>query len=157
MGFGKKKRQVREAIDKWKCFGYLGYGQGRAVSQFGAQVMGDKSACGDLCSRANDCRMKHHEMMNERYPQLAQLLAATTRIAHRLKKNPDAEVLSAMHHAADLGMDEAVSVKHTLALFKVKTMTDHHRCGEFENIQDGMDKVAPGTRNAVTNAAKIAS
>ena len=156
MGFGKKKRQVREAIATWNCFGHFGYGQGRAVAQFGEKEMVGKSACFDMCTHANTCRRQHHDKMNERYPQLGQLVEATAKIAQVRGLDVVTEVVSAMKHAVDLGLDEAQEVKRTLALFKVNDMTDHYRCGQFENIQDGLNKVSPGTHVAVVDADKKA-
>lgn len=157
MGFGKKKRQVREAIAKWNCFGHLGYGQGRAVAQFGERDMHGRSACLDICTRANACRALHRDKMNERYPQLGQIVETTSRLAQARGLDVVAEVVSAMGHAVDLGLDEAVEVKHTLDLFKVDGMTDHYRCGQFENIQDGLSRLPPGSRGAVDEAKKKAS
>ena len=157
MGFGKKKRQVREAIAGWNCFGHLGYGQGRAVAQFGEREMHGKSACLDICTRANACRLQHHDKMNERYPQLGQLVETTSRIAQIRGLDVVSEVVSAMGHAVDLGLDEAIEVQRTLGLFKVAEMTDHYRCGQFENIQDGLNKSLPGARSAADEAKKKAS
>lgn len=157
MGFGKKRRLVREAIEKWECFGYLGYGQGRAVAQFGEKDLHGRSACLDICSHANACRLRHHELMNQRYPQLGQLVESTSRIAQMRGLDVVGAVVSAMTNAADLGLDEANDVKRILDLFKVKGMTDHYRCGQFENIQDGLNKTKPGARSAVAEADKKAS
>jgi hypothetical protein len=157
MGFGKKKRQVREAIAKWDCFGHLGYGQGRAVAQFGEKEMHGRSACLDICTRANACRLQHHDKMNEKYPQLGQLVETTSRVAQLRGLDVVGAVVSAMNHAVELGLDEANDVKHKLAMFKVNGMTDHYRCGQFENIQDGLSKVKPGTCSAAADAAKKAS
>jgi hypothetical protein len=157
MGFGKKKRQVREAIAKWDCFGHLGYGQGRAVAQFGEREMHGRSACLDICTRASACRLQHHDKMNERYPQLGQIVETTSRLAQVRGLDVVAEVVSAMGHAVDLGLDEAADVKRILGLFKVKEMTDHYRCGQFENIQDGLGKAPPGSRIALDEAKKKAS
>jgi len=157
MGFGKKKRQVREAIAEWECFGYLGYGQGRCVSQFGENHVPGKSACFDICTRASACRLEHHNKMNERYPQLGQLVEKTARIAELRQLDVVAEVVSAMDHAVELGLDEAVEVKKILGLFRIDTMTDHYRCGQFENIQDGLNKSKPGDRSALASLLAKAS
>jgi hypothetical protein len=157
MGFGKKKRQVREAIAEWDCFGYLGYGQGRCVSQFGESHVPGKSACLDICTRASACRLEHHSKMNERYPQLAQLVEKTARIAEQRQLDVVAEVVSAMNHAVELGLDEANEVKKILGLFRIDTMTDHYRCGQFENIQDGLNKDKPGARSSLASLLAKAS
>jgi hypothetical protein len=157
MGFGTKKRQVREAIAKWECFGYLGYGQGRCVAQFGEGYVGNRSACMDICTRASACRAEHLNKMNERYPQLAVLVKNTAGIAEARHLDIVAEVVSAMNHAVELGLDEAVEVKRILGVFKIDTMTDHFRCGQFENIQDGLNKVPPGSRSAVAGLLAKAS
>ena len=157
MGFGTRKRQVREAIAKWECFGYLGYGQGRCVGQFGEDYLGNRSACMDICTRASACRLEHHSKMNERYPQLARLVESTARIAESRQLDVVAEVVSAMNHAVELGLDEAGEIKRILGIFKIDSMTDHYRCGQFENIQDGLNKVAPGSRSAVAGLLAKAS
>lgn len=157
MGFGTKKRQVREAITKWECFGYLGYGQGRCVSQFGDDYLPGRSACMDICTRASACRLEHHKKMDERYPQLAALVGNTARIAEARQLDVVAEVVSAMNHAVELDLQEANEVKRILGIFKITSMTDHHRCGQFENIQDGLNKVAPGSRSAVAGVLAKAS
>ena len=141
MGFGKKRRKIREAIAKWDCFGYFGYGQGRAVAVFGQDELKKKSACIDICTRANACRLAHHEKMNAKYPQLAQLTESSARIAQKRHLDVVSEVVSAMEHAAEMGVDEAVEIRARLQAFKVDQMTDHYRCGQFENIQNGLDKV----------------
>jgi hypothetical protein len=157
MGFGKKKRQIREALAKWDCFGHLGYGQGRAVAQFGERDLHGRSACLDVCTRASACRALHRDRMNERYPQLGQLVESTSRLAQARGLDVVTEVVSAMGHAAELGLDEAVDVRRILGLFKVDEMTDHYRCGQFENIQDGLSKALPGSRVALDEAKKKAS
>lgn len=157
MGFGKKRKQVREAIAKWDCFGHFGYGQGRAVAQLGEREMHGRSACLDICNRANACRLQHRDTMNNRYPQLGQIVETTSRLAQARGLDVVAEVVSAMGHAVDLGLDEAAEVKRILGLFKVDEMTDHYRCGQFENIQDGLSKATPGSRVALDEAKKKAS
>jgi len=154
MGFGKKKRQIREAVEKWNCLGYLGYGQGRAVAEFGQKVMDGKSACYDFCTRANACRAQHHEKMDLRFPQLAQLVESTARIAKLRRLDIVKEVVTAMDQAVDMNHDEALEVKSTLERFKINTMTDHYRMGQFENIQDGLNKVNPGSSSKVAPLEK---
>jgi len=154
MGFGKKKRQIREAVEKWGCFGFFGYGQGRAVAEFGQKVMDGKSACFDFCTRASACRDQHHEAMNKRYPQLAQLVESTARIATLRKLDVVKEVVEAMNNAVEMKMDEALEVQQSLTKFKINTMTDHFRVGQFENIQDGLDRKTPGSSAPSTSLIK---
>lgn len=144
MGFGKKKRQVRDAVSDWKCFGYFGYGEGKAVNQFGENSMSGKSACSDICNRANACRAIHHNKMNERFPILGQMVEVTSRIATVRNLNVVDQVMSAMNHAIEENLPEAIEVKKILSIFKVSKMTDHYRCGQFENIQDGLNSASPG-------------
>lgn len=157
MGFGKKKRKVREAIQQWNCFGYFGYGQGRAVSQFGETEMSGKSACNDICSRAVSCRSRHHDLMNERFPKLSNLVESTARIASIRNLDVISEVVSAMNYALESELDEAIEVKNILGMFQIETMTDHYRCGQFENIQDGLNKSSPGTIASNNKPVKKAS
>ena len=154
MGFGKKRRKVREAISKWDCFGRFGYGQGRAVALFGEDELKGRSACLDICSRANACRLAHHEEMNRRFPQLAQLVESTARIAKLRNLDVVEEVVSAMEHAVDAGLEEAVEVKRRLSVFRIDQMTDHYRCGQFENIQNGLDKASPKTERQLGETQK---
>jgi len=148
MGFAKKKRKIREAISKWKCFGYFGYGQGRAVALFGEEDMKKKSACIDICTRASACRLAHHRQMNIRYPQLGQLVESAARLAQLRRLNVVDEVVNAMESAVEMKIDEAVDVRKRLSVFRVDQMTDHYRCGQFENIQNGLDKASPDAKRA---------
>lgn len=148
MGFGKKKRQIRDSIEKWSCNGFFGYGQGRAVAEYGQKLMSGRSACLDICTRASACRAQHHQMMNERWPQLGQLVESAARVAELRKLDVVKAVVDAMDQAVDLQMNEALEVKAILGKFKIDTMTDHYRCGQFQNIQDGLDKAKPGTGSA---------
>ena len=157
MGFGKKKKKIREAIPKWGCFGYFGYGQGRAVAVFGESELKKRSVCIDVCSRANACRLAHHRRMDERYPQLGQLVETTARLAQTRKRDVVVEVVSAMDHAVDMQMDEAVDVRLRLNVFKLEHMTDHYRCGQFENIQNGLDGSDPGAERPLPDAIAQAS
>jgi len=157
MGFAKHKKRIRGEIAKWNCFGYLGYGQGRAVSVFGEDRLNNKSACMDICTRASACRLAHHERMNVQFPQLAQLVESTARLAHVRRLNIVDQVVSAMEHAVDAGLGEAIDVKDRLAKFKVETMTDHYRCGQFENIQNGLDGISPEARGSSSRHIKRAS
>lgn len=157
MGFGKKRRKVREAISKWDCFGYFGYGQGRAVATFGEDDMKKRSACLDICTRANACRAAHHERMNRKFPQLAQLVESSARIAQLRKLDVVAEVVSAMEHAVEADLEEALEIKDRLSAFRIDQMTDHLRCGQFENIQNGLDKSPPDTERPRPEVVRDAS
>ena len=157
MGFGKKRKKVRDAIEKWDCSGYFGYGQGRAVAVFGESAMNGKSACLDICTRANVCRLAHHEKMNRRFPQLAQLVESTARIARMRDLDVVSEVVSAMEHAVEAELEEAVEIRDRLSAFRIEQMTDHYRCGQFENIQNGLDKVSPKNERPRPTAASKAS
>ena len=151
MGFGKKRRKIREAIDKWNCFGHFGYGQGRAVAVFGEDNLKKKSACLDICTRASACRLAHHEKMNVQYPQLGQLVETAARLAQKWNLIVVGEVVSAMEHALEMKIEEDVEVLDRLRVFKINQMTDHYRCGQFENIQNGLDKTSPGLSNTDAN------
>ena len=157
MGFAKHKKRIRGEIAKWGCFGYLGYGQGRAVAIYGEDKLSNRSACMDICTRASACRMAHHERMNIRYPQLAQLVESTARLAHLRKLDIVDQVVSAMEHAVSAGLEEAIDVQSRLKKFKIEKITDHYRCGQFENIQNGLDKISPGARGDSPKDVKHAS
>ena len=149
MGFAKKKKKIRESIAKWDCTGYFGYGQGRAVAQFGEDGLKGKSACQDICTRASACRLAHHERMNRRFPQLAQLVESAARLAQLRNLDVIDEVVNSMEHAVEMELEEAIEVRERLRAFKVNQITDHYRCGQFENIQNGLDKVPPGTKRSL--------
>lgn len=157
MGFAKHKKRIRGEIAGWDCLGFFGYGQGRAVAIYGEERLKNKSACIDICSRASACRQAHHERMNRRYPQIAQLVESTARLAQLRKLNVVDEVVSAMEHAVEAELDGAIDIKARLQEFKVDTMTDHYRCGQFENIQNGLDKVSPKAKRSLKKNVKQAS
>lgn len=157
MGFAKNKKKIRGEIVKWDCFGYLGYGEGRAVATYGEARLKNKSACRDICTRASACRLAHHENMNRRYPQLAQLVESTARIAHLRRLNIVDEVVSAMEHAVEAGIEDAIDVRDRLKVFRLDGITDHYRCGQFENIQNGLDKISPKAKRSIEKDVKQAS
>lgn len=157
MGVASRRKQIKVAIEKWNCFGRFGYGQGRTVSMFGEECLRGKSACEDMCSRANACRAAHHRYMNDRYPQLAQLVVTTVKLSKLRELDPSHEVVSAMNNAAEMDLEEAVEIRERLKAFRISAMTDHFRCGQFENIQNGFEKVSPGYKRPIASDAKSAS
>jgi len=157
MGFGKQKRKLREAIAKWNCNGYFGYGQGRGVAQLGERPLRGKSVCLDVCTKVDQCRLRHHMRMDARYPQLEQITANAVKQAKVWGRDMVEEIVQAMERSVELDVDEAVEVKAILGQFRVETMTDHYRAGQFENIQNGLDKQEPTHRRPIPELVKKAS
>jgi hypothetical protein len=87
--------------------------------------------------------------MDARYPQLEQITANATRQALLHQRDVNDEILGAMERSFDLEIDEAVEVKGILGGFQISTMTDHYRAGQFENIQNGIDKQEPTFKRAI--------
>jgi len=146
VGYGKQKRKLLDSISSWDCLGYFGYGQGRVVAQFGEDAFRGKSACLDMCQRREECRNVHMRKMDRRYPTLANLVRGTVKLSKSRGRDPSMDVVMAMNEALDNGVPEAADVKSRLDKFKVTAMTDHYRCGQFENIDDGISKRKPGAR-----------
>jgi hypothetical protein len=157
MGFAKQKRKLREAISKWDCNGYFGYGQGRGVAELGERPLRKKSVCLDVCTKVEQCRLRHHMRMDGRYPQLEQITANAVRQAKLHRRDHVTEIVEAMERAVELDIDEAVEVKAILAQFRIESMTDHYRAGQFENIQNGLDKKDATHRRPIPASVKKAS
>lgn len=157
MGFSKQKRKLRESIAKWDCNGYFGYGQGRGVTELGERPLRKKSVCLDVCTKVEQCRTRHHMRMDARYPQLEQIAANAMRQAQLHRRDIVKEIVEAMERSVELDIDEAVEVKAILEQFRVETMTDHYRAGQFENIQNGIDKQEPDFKRPIPALVKKAS
>ena len=149
MGFSKHLKNMRRAIRSWDCHGFLGYGQGKAVSMWGEEKLRGRSACIDICSEYQSCRRAHHNRMDHRYPQLAQVVAAAARTAQREKVGPLKQIMESLQRCHDLGLAEATEVKRIVKQFGVDSMTDHYRAGQFENIQNGLDGRRPDLQRPI--------
>ena len=149
MGFNKLKVKVRAAIDEWQCLGFFGYGHGRGAVQFGESALRGKSVCQDLCKKVDQCRHRHHLRMDARYPQLQAIVAHAAKVSAVNSTDLNDEIVGAMRRSVELDVGEALEVKKINAAFGVNEMTDHYRCGQFENIQNGVDRADPRRRVTV--------
>lgn len=137
MAFGKQRKKIRESLGKWKCLGLFGYGQGRAVRDFGRETLGNRSVCLDVCEHRAVCRKIHNERMDEKYPVLAQIVSKTIMMAsERGQSVPDA-VTRAMEMAEERGAPGSEEVRRVLDSLGIDEYTDHYICGQFQNIQRG--------------------
>lgn len=150
MGFNKLKVRIRSQITEWQCVGYFGYGHGRGVAEFGESNLRGKSVCMDVCKKQEECRRRHHLRMDSRYPQLNAIVAHAAKVATLNNRDLNGEIVEAMERAAELEVSEALEVKKINAQFGVGSMTDHYRCGQFQNIQNGLEKLAPNSRREVS-------
>lgn len=144
MGYGGRKRRVREAIASWDCFGRFGYGQGRVVAQYGDTYLAGKSVCESICTRGKECRRAHHARMDVRYPQLSQIVMRAVGTARAKSLDIVTEVVGDMERALALGVPEAQEIRQVLDRFSVKSMTDHYRAGQFVNLEAGLRRVKIG-------------
>jgi hypothetical protein len=48
-----------------------------------------------------------------------------------------------MQSALERGIPEAVKIFDRLKAYNVETMTDHYVCGQFDNIQNGLEGKEP--------------
>lgn len=149
MGHSSTRRKIVKAIPKWGCIGRWGYGHGRAVKEHGEKWFKDLSVCQDLCPEAPVCRQRHHMNMDERYPEVAMIVHKTARHAAQMKAPVVHSVIGAMNVALAQGISGAEEIKAILAGFKVGDMTDHYVCGQFENIQNGLDGEESGFKRPV--------
>jgi hypothetical protein len=141
MGYSKWRNRIQKSIDKWNCFGYFGYGHGRAVNQFGESVVQNRSVCTSMCPSNNDCRAKHHAKMDLEYPDLARLVQGVVEKCQETKAPVVRMVVEAMAMAEANGIPSAVEVKKRLIQYGIEGMTDHYICGQFTNIQNGLNAV----------------
>jgi len=149
MGFNKAKRRIRRAIDGWNCVGFFGYGHGRAAAVYGEDFLCGKSVCQDICKKVEECRRRHHLRMDSRYPQLCAIVAHAAKLAVTSGGDVNAEILSAMERATILEVEEAQEILQINRQFDVNLYTDHYRTGQFENIQNGIDRLVPTNKRPV--------
>ena len=149
MGHSSTQRRVAKSIYKWGCLGYWGYGQGRAVSEFGEKWFKDLSVCQDLCPQGKRCQQGHHLRMDRRYPEIADLVHRTARHASKMKLPIVRSVIGAMNVAHSQKVAGTEEIRAILSEFRVAEMTDHYVCGQFQNIQNGMDSKAPDFQRSI--------
>ena len=149
MGHASIRRKIVKTIPKWKCLGRWGYGQGRAIKEHGEKWFGDLSVCQDLCPQATVCRQRHHMNMDQRYPEIALIVHKTATRAAQMKMPIVHSVIGAMNVAYAQKIDGAEEIKQILLDFRVGDMTDHYICGQFENIQNGLDGKDPDFKRPI--------
>ena len=152
MGHANVRRKIAKAIPSWGCLGYFGYGHGRTVRDFGEKYVKDLSVCQELCSEAESCRMSHHGRMDKRYPQIADIVHKAAARAHRAKIPVVKTVLIAMRLARKREIPGADEIFRILREFRVGEMTDHFVCGQFQNIQNGLDGQLPANERPIPEA-----
>ena len=136
-------------IPKWGCLGRWGYGHGRSVKEHGEKWFKDVSVCQNLCPKSDACRQRHHLHMDQRYPEIAVLVHRTARRAKKMKAPIVESVIGAMNVAYGQKISGAAEIKMILSGFRVGDMTDHYVCGQFENIQNGLDGKDPGFQRPI--------
>ena len=139
MGVRKHRLRIKKSISGWKCEGYFGYGHGRAISQYGEDRVGKMSVCVDLCPIKDTCRAKHHSRMDGRYPEIAEIVHKSATGAAQAKQSVIRTVITAMRIAESRDVSGTKEIRAILSQFGIKEMTDHYMCGQFENIQNGLD------------------
>lgn len=139
------KKKILKAIDKWNCFGYFGYGQGRAVAEFGVDEIGNESVCHKVCPKAEQCRGLHYVAMDKRFPAISEIVKKTAVLARQTGLPIVPSVTSAMITAAKMNNPEALRIQEGLKKYQVSSMTDHYVYGQFENLENGLEKRSPDT------------
>jgi len=90
--------------------------------------------------------MIHHGRMDREYPMLAALVRNAAKAAKVRGRDTVESVVAVLNAAVENETPEALDVKKRLEKFRVDTMADHYRCGQFENIDDGINRRKPGAR-----------
>ena len=140
------RNQVRKAIEAWNCLGHFGYGQGRAVAEFGAKKVGNHSVCHETCTKSAQCRGMHCVTMDNRFPLVADIVKKTTVMAKQTGLPIVETVVSAMNVAVKRANPEALRIQEGLKKYRVTSMTDHYIYGQFENLENGLAKKDPATQ-----------
>ena len=141
------KKKINKSIDEWNCVGHLGYGQGRAVAEYGQDEIGNHSVCHEVCPKADKCRAKHYTEMDKRFPEVANIVKKTVIMAKQTGLPIVNTVVSAMNVAVKRESPEALRIREGLKKYRVETMTDHYIYGQFENLERGLNKEAPDSKS----------
>lgn len=143
MALGKVRHRIRSKIPSWKCYGYFGYGHGRAMVEVGDKQIRGRSVCSDFCKEVDGCRAAHHSRMDARYPEVAKVVRETARAAEEMKRPIVSSVIAAMQVAEKRNVPGIGEMRRIISQHRVAEMTDHYTCGQFENIQNGIEKKDP--------------
>lgn len=141
-----KKHKIRESIPGWGCLGKYGYGQGRAVAEFGESAIGDRAICQDVCPKNQECSNMHYKMMDERFPLITDIVHKTVVSAKAAGLPVVNMVVSAMNVAVKRDNVEALRIREGLKRYNVDTMTDHYIYGQFENLERGYNRESPDAK-----------
>lgn len=141
----KLKQAIKAAVLEWKCLGYYGYGQGRAAATFGEEELGQTVVCHDVCPKAKECRQKHCVTMDKRFPTVAEIVRRTIFEVRGKNIDPVQAIVVAMGVAANRDEPEAKRIQEGLKKFGVPVITDHYVYGQFENLDNGINKRPPDT------------
>jgi hypothetical protein len=140
------KKKIERSIEKWNCLGKFGYGQGRAVAEFGADEIGKESVCHSVCPNSSQCRGMHRVSMDKRFPAIADIVKNTVVSASKAGLPVVPTVVMAMNIAVRQNNAEALRIQEGLKKYRVDSMTDHYIYGQFENLDNGLEKKDPNTQ-----------
>lgn len=124
--------------------GKFGYGQGRAVAEFGEEEVGD-GVCYKICPDTSECRAKHFDAMDKRFPDIAEIVKGTVSGAVKAGLPVMQTVVSAMNVAVNRHIPQALRIRQGLKRYKVEGMVDHYIYGQLENLDNGIAKRDPDT------------
>lgn len=144
----KYKLRIREKISSWNCFGYFGYGQGRAGVEYQKDELGNELVCHNICKKSEECHKQHCRNMDVRFPIVSNIVRHTLYEVKKVEKSevsPVQAVVVAMTVAANRNEPEALKIKEGLKKFQVPVMTDHYMYGQLENLDNGLNKRDPRT------------
>ena len=141
--------KIKKTLPKWECVGFFGYGQGRAVAEFGEDAVKGKSVCHEICSMSDKCRDSHAARMDARFPEVADIVKRTVATALGTGIPVVGLVVSAMNVAIKRESVEALRIRESLKRFEVDGMTDHYVLGQLENLDNGISKRQPGTKESL--------
>lgn len=113
------------------------------MKEHGEKWFKDISVCQDLCPSKDQCRSSHHVRMDARYPDIAEIVHKTAGHAIRMKVAVVQSVIGAMNVAESQKVAGTDEIRKILDGFGVSDITDHYVCGQFENIQNGLDGKDP--------------
>lgn len=136
------KSLIKSSIKQWECFGRFGYGQGRAVAEFGEKESGDQ-VCYKICPDSEKCRSRHLEIMDLRFPAVSGIVKETISGAVRAGLPIMQTVVAAMNVAVNREIPQALRIKQGLKKYQVSGMVDHYIYGQLENIDNGVSKKSP--------------
>lgn len=143
MGYGKERAHIKKKIKSWGCSGFFGYGHGRAIRDFGHKPVETRSVCLQICPQGDVCRLEHHSKMDAQFPELAEIVGRTVMTAQHLGRPVAESVGAIMKIAEKRNLPGVERIRKTMNALKIVDITDHYVCGQLENIQNGLEGIAP--------------